>query len=189
MSLLAFVGLARACALWFPFADLSTSLTSWYFYQKTKNYRVMYSGVLGGLKTGGRIGLWTATFVGLEEGIEAGVRRSLPESANSYRTRWASGGLAGLGLATAAGQICKNGSARRSADLANSAPMHRSTFSLRCTKAHAPWSFAGYHRRWFSRFEGLDEEQAVGFKMKGIALRRRAVEQPGSVEDDEHCKR
>ncbi|ORY85389.1 hypothetical protein BCR35DRAFT_277936 [Leucosporidium creatinivorum] len=84
---------------------LPTTVQGWYFYQKTKNYRVMYSGVLGGLKTGGRIGLWTATFVGLEEGIEAGVRRSLPDSAASYRTRWASGGLAGLGLATTAGQI------------------------------------------------------------------------------------
>jgi hypothetical protein len=100
-----------------PFADLLASFNRWYFYQKTKNYRVMYSGVLGGLKTGGRIGLWTATFVGLEEGIEAGVRRSLPASAASYRTRWASGGLAGLGLATAAGQICKMSSARRSADV------------------------------------------------------------------------
>lgn len=68
----------------------------------------MYTGVLGGLKTGARLGIWTATFVGLQEAIELGVRRTLPrslEDRNVY-SRWASGGLAGLGLATAAGQIC-----------------------------------------------------------------------------------
>lgn len=67
----------------------------------------MYYGVLGGLKTGARIGLWTGSFVGLQELVEAGVRKVLPEDAQHYKTRWASGTVAGLGLATAAGQICE----------------------------------------------------------------------------------
>lgn len=84
----------------------NSSCRSWYFYQKTKNYRVMYGGVVGGLKAGTRLGAWTAAFVGLEEGVEYGVHRLLP--GNGYSTRWASGGVAGLGLAAAAGQLCES---------------------------------------------------------------------------------
>lgn len=66
----------------------------------------MYGGVIGGLKTGTRLGLWTAAFVGIEEGIEISLRRTIPHH-EKYRTRWISGGIAGLGLAGAAGQICE----------------------------------------------------------------------------------
>lgn len=66
----------------------------------------MYGGVVGGLKTGTRLGAWTAAFVGLEEGVEYGVHRVLPGT--GYSTRWASGGVAGLGLAAAAGQLCES---------------------------------------------------------------------------------
>ena len=53
----------------------------WYFYQKTKNYRVIYSGVLGGLKTGTRLALWTGAFVALEEGFELGLARYIVPAA------------------------------------------------------------------------------------------------------------
>lgn len=78
----------------------------WYFYQKTKNYRVMYGGVVGGLKTGTRLGLWTAAFVTLQEGVEKGLERT--SVGEQYPTRWLSGGVAGLGLAGAASQLCES---------------------------------------------------------------------------------
>ncbi|KAM0753039.1 hypothetical protein T439DRAFT_378779 [Meredithblackwellia eburnea MCA 4105] len=88
---------------------LPTTVQGWYFYQKTKNYRVIYSGLVGGLKTGTRLGVWTGAFVGLEEFLERGSRRYIMRAREGedlqFPTRWASGGLAGLGLAGAAGQI------------------------------------------------------------------------------------
>lgn len=67
----------------------------------------MYGGILGGLKTGAILGLWTGLFVGLAEGIEVGARRVLPPAVKEYKTRWASGAVAGIALAGVAGQICK----------------------------------------------------------------------------------
>ncbi|KAK4058127.1 hypothetical protein OIO90_000866 [Microbotryomycetes sp. JL221] len=94
---------------------LPTTVQGWYFYQKTKNYRVMYYGLLGGFKTGGRIGLWTASFVGLQNAIDLGVRRVMnPATASDddawqqpqlYPTRWASGASAGLSLAAIANYV------------------------------------------------------------------------------------
>lgn len=65
----------------------------------------MYGGVVGGLKTGTRLGLWTAAFVGLEEGAEYAFKRTIPSE--KYSTRWASGGIAGMSLAAAASQMCE----------------------------------------------------------------------------------
>ncbi|KAK4054808.1 hypothetical protein OIV83_000732 [Microbotryomycetes sp. JL201] len=82
---------------------LPTTVQGWYFYQKTKNYRVMYNGLLGGFKTGAKIGLWTASFVGLQQAIDSGVRRTFTQSRYpAMPSRWASGATAGLGLAAAA---------------------------------------------------------------------------------------
>ncbi|KAM0793133.1 hypothetical protein ACM66B_000609 [Microbotryomycetes sp. NB124-2] len=86
---------------------LPTTVQGWYFYQKTKNYRVMYNGLLGGFRTGAKIGLWTASFVGLQQAIDKGIRRTTVAAASSrhetdFPTRWASGATAGLGLAAAA---------------------------------------------------------------------------------------
>ncbi|KAK4706004.1 hypothetical protein P7C70_g207, partial [Phenoliferia sp. Uapishka_3] len=99
---------------------LPTTVQGWYFYQKTKNYRVIYSGVVGGLKTGTRLALWTGAFVGLEEAFEHGLRRYVvpvkEDGSATMKTRWASGAVAGLGLAGAAGQIyrlSRYGGARR----------------------------------------------------------------------------
>jgi hypothetical protein len=82
----------------------------WYFYQKTKNYRVLWGGIKGGLKTGTRLALWTGAFVGLEEGIEIGARRLVPDIATP--TRWASGAIAGLTIAALAGRFCSFRSSR-----------------------------------------------------------------------------
>ena len=48
-----------------------TTLQGWYFYNKTKNYRVALDGFRGGLRTGARLGVWTGAFVGLKEGCRA----------------------------------------------------------------------------------------------------------------------
>lgn len=68
--------------------------------------------MLGGLKTGTRLALWTGAFVALEEGFELGLARYIVPAAMDdggvpFKTRWASGAVAGLGLAGAAGQICE----------------------------------------------------------------------------------
>lgn len=85
---------------------LPTTVQGWYFYTKTKNYRVMHGGIKGGLKTGGRLGAWTLAFIGLEEGIEYGMRSVSSTGLEGWRTRSISGGISGLALASAATQIC-----------------------------------------------------------------------------------
>jgi hypothetical protein len=46
---------------------LPTDSTGWYLYHKTKNYHMAFGGVKEGLKMGGKIGFWTAGFLGIEE--------------------------------------------------------------------------------------------------------------------------
>ena len=87
---------------------LPTTVQGWYFYQKSKNYRVMFGGVKGGLKTGAKLGSWTLAFVGLQEIMERG-RMSVPsESYKEFPSRWASGALSGTTLAGAAAIICES---------------------------------------------------------------------------------
>lgn len=43
----------------------------WYFYHKTKNYRVMYGGLRHGFRYAGRTAGWTLLFGALEAGIDA----------------------------------------------------------------------------------------------------------------------
>ncbi|BGP29028.1 hypothetical protein JCM10296v2_000764 [Rhodotorula toruloides] len=84
---------------------LPTTVQGWYFYQKTKNYRVLFAGLKGGLKTGARLGLWTGAFLGLEQAVDAGLRQGLVlagRRADEVRTTWVAGGVAGLGMAGAA---------------------------------------------------------------------------------------
>ncbi|GAA6043556.1 hypothetical protein JCM8097_001222 [Rhodosporidiobolus ruineniae] len=90
---------------------LPTTVQGWYFYQKTKNYRVLYGGIKGGLATGARLGLWTAAFVTLQDALDRGARRVVEvqlgddKALEGYRTKAVAGGLAGVGLAGAAGYI------------------------------------------------------------------------------------
>ncbi|GAA5862811.1 hypothetical protein JCM8547_006555 [Rhodosporidiobolus lusitaniae] len=90
---------------------LPTTVQGWYFYQKTKNYRVLYAGLLGGLKTGVRLSAWTTAFVTLEDAIDAGTRKAWTvysgdeKLLDGYKTKWAAGGTAGVGIAAAAGSF------------------------------------------------------------------------------------
>ncbi|KAK5165788.1 uncharacterized protein LTR77_008711 [Saxophila tyrrhenica] len=51
---------------------LPTSQTGWYLYHKSKNYHVILGGVKEGFKMAGKLGLWSAVFVVMEEGIDRG---------------------------------------------------------------------------------------------------------------------
>ncbi|KAI5476126.1 hypothetical protein MNV49_000396 [Pseudohyphozyma bogoriensis] len=82
-----------------------TTVQGWYFYQKTKNYRVLYRGIIGGMRTGSRVAFWSGAFVALSEGIELGVRRTAPEVSAPYKTRWASGAVAGATLTALGSQL------------------------------------------------------------------------------------
>ncbi|GAA5984184.1 hypothetical protein JCM5350_005444 [Sporobolomyces pararoseus] len=59
---------------------LPTTVQGWYFYQKTKNYRVLFSALKGGLQTGTRLASWTTLFVLSSEGVERFVRTGLLHS-------------------------------------------------------------------------------------------------------------
>lgn len=53
-----------------------TTLQGWYFYNKTKNYRVALGGAKTGLLTAAKLGAWTSGFVALKEGAsKAGLGR------------------------------------------------------------------------------------------------------------------
>lgn len=87
---------------------LPTTVQGWYFYQKSKNYRVMFGGVKGGLRTGAKLGSWTLAFVGMQEIVERGRKSLLSEQQRELPSRWASGALAGTTLAGAAALICQS---------------------------------------------------------------------------------
>ncbi|GAA5902091.1 hypothetical protein JCM6882_006699 [Rhodosporidiobolus microsporus] len=91
---------------------LPTTVQGWYFYQKTKNYRVLYSGLKGGFRTGVRLGAWTTAFVMLQDGLDTAGRKAVAlyvpggeDRLEGVKTRWAAGGMAGAGLAAAAGSF------------------------------------------------------------------------------------
>jgi len=46
------------------------TVQGWYFYKKTKNYRVMLGGLKGGVIEGSRLGAIALCYVGLESGVE-----------------------------------------------------------------------------------------------------------------------
>lgn len=45
------------------------TVQGWYFYKKTKNYKVIWEGLKGGVKEGGRVGGLAGVYVGIEEGL------------------------------------------------------------------------------------------------------------------------
>ncbi|GAA5879322.1 hypothetical protein JCM3774_006434, partial [Rhodotorula dairenensis] len=79
----------------------------WYFYQKTKNYRVAWAGIKGGLRTGSRLGLWTGAFLGCEEVVDRAVRAGLAQAGvhdpEHVKSKWASATVSGAALSVAAG--------------------------------------------------------------------------------------
>lgn len=74
-----------------------TTLQGWYFYNKTKNYRVALGGAKTGLFTAARLGAWTSGFVALKEGAsKIGLGRT------------ESGATAGTLLAMFASVVCEH---------------------------------------------------------------------------------
>lgn len=82
----------------------------WYFYQKTKNYRVLFAALKGGIKTGGRLAAWTGLFVLSQDAVEHFVRTGLLHSGRGDETtrgvKAIAGATAGTGLAAIAGSFC-----------------------------------------------------------------------------------
>jgi 3-oxoacyl-(acyl-carrier-protein) synthase len=74
------------------------------------------AGVLGGLRTGTRVGMWTLTFVGIEYGVVKGLQKYSSQGtsgvyANKHSARWIASGVAGLSIAGGASLFCKCGDA------------------------------------------------------------------------------
>lgn len=91
------------------FTDFSGT-HSWYFYQKTKNYRVAWAGIKGGLRTGARLGLWTGAFLGCEEAVDRAIRAGLDQAGvhdpQNVKSKWVSATVSGAALSAAAGWYC-----------------------------------------------------------------------------------
>lgn len=88
-------------------------------YCRTQNYRVLLAAVVGGLRTGARVGVWTLAWVGLERAMGELRARYLDTSLKLSKAqgdlelplgRWLDGGVAGLGIATGASILCEFGS-------------------------------------------------------------------------------
>lgn len=60
---------------------LPTTHQGWYFYHKTKNYRVMYGGITSGFRYAGRTMIWTLLYAGTEAALDR-VRGTI-DAANS----------------------------------------------------------------------------------------------------------
>lgn len=80
-----------------------TTVQGWYFYNKTKNYRVILAGLKGGIRTGMKLGAWTLGFVGLQEGLVKSMKWE------GEGEKGLAGALAGGGLTLAASRICESG--------------------------------------------------------------------------------
>jgi hypothetical protein len=46
------------------------SQKGWYFYHKTKNYRIMYGGLVEGVRYGARMAGWVAMFCVFEDAVD-----------------------------------------------------------------------------------------------------------------------
>ena len=73
------------------------TLQGWYFYNKTKNYRVALAGFRGGLRTAARLGGWTSAFVAVQELASSGLRVGEAQG----------GAASGTLLAFAASAVCR----------------------------------------------------------------------------------
>lgn len=98
------------------FSSTSTSpyiCIRWFFYNKSKNSVVLYKGIKGGFKTGTRLALWTTAFVATQEALDKAARKAVSvysprgdKTLEGWKTKWAAGGTAGVGIAAAAGAFC-----------------------------------------------------------------------------------
>lgn len=95
---------------------LPDTVQGWYFYSKTKNYKVLLGAAKGGLKQGVRLGVWTTGFCFAERLAEL-ARGSLQSQLGSEGREveegfkvlghWTDGALAGVGTAAAATALYK----------------------------------------------------------------------------------
>ncbi|SPO21873.1 uncharacterized protein UTRI_01861_B [Ustilago trichophora] len=91
---------------------LPDTVQGWYFYSKTKNYKVLLGAAKGGLKQGARLGIWTTGFCFAERFAEltrGSAQRqfsssSAAEGKEGFKVlgHWTDGALAGVGTAAAA---------------------------------------------------------------------------------------
>jgi hypothetical protein len=95
------------------------TVQGWYFYNKTKNYKVLLGGARGGMRTALRVGGWTSAYIAVESGLHYLREGRLPgkvaeqldlDDINTeiarpavWNTRWLDGAVAGL---TVAGGAC-----------------------------------------------------------------------------------
>uniref|UniRef100_V5EB80 Uncharacterized protein n=1 Tax=Kalmanozyma brasiliensis (strain GHG001) TaxID=1365824 RepID=V5EB80_KALBG len=87
---------------------LPDTVQGWYFYSKTKNYKVLLGAAKGGLRQGVRLGLWTTGFCFAERAAEL-TRSAVQEQLGTRegeRKRvvghWTDGAIAGVGTAAVA---------------------------------------------------------------------------------------
>ena len=52
-----------------------TTMRGWYFYRRTKNYRALYGGMVGGARLGGRVAAWVSLFAVFEHAVDRLRRR------------------------------------------------------------------------------------------------------------------
>ncbi|CAH7685788.1 hypothetical protein BY996DRAFT_7073675 [Phakopsora pachyrhizi] len=80
---------------------LPKTKADWYFFQKTKNYKVILGGIFGGFKVGAKLGFWTSGFCCLKEAFtHSGI--SLIE-----KNKFLAGGLSGLTVAISSSYFYK----------------------------------------------------------------------------------
>ncbi|CAO1625913.1 unnamed protein product [Sympodiomycopsis kandeliae] len=99
-----------------------TTMQGWYFYNKTKNYRVLWAATKGGLKGGIRLGLWSSLFTVIEGGSlyyrtshnAQQSQSSIPSEYTAIKRlgHWTDGMLAGQGVGTAASIVYKTSPVR-----------------------------------------------------------------------------
>ncbi|WAQ92227.1 hypothetical protein PtA15_16A133 [Puccinia triticina] len=77
---------------------LPQTRSNWFFFQKTKNYKVILGGFKGGLKTGAKLGAWTAGFCTLKEAFTL-----VPAL---ERRKSLAGALSGFNIALGASLFC-----------------------------------------------------------------------------------
>lgn len=87
------------------------TVQGWYFYNKTKNYKVLLSGIKSGISTGLRLGGWTGLWVLADAGALQARQRWLSSTSSAWMAyahqngmlgwlgHWADGMLAGQGVA------------------------------------------------------------------------------------------
>lgn len=79
---------------------LPDTVQGWYFYSKTKNYKVLLGAAKGGLKQGLRLGVWTTGFCLAERVAELGRAAVQGERESGGMVgHWLDGALAGVGTA------------------------------------------------------------------------------------------